>query len=261
MITLLGHALLLAWSPALRPAPPPPAHADISVSFSAHTAARRGLPAALLSELPEGRALEEYPALRGPVAEGFGRGSRKLGIPTANLPCSLFQSELAPLACGVYVGWAAVRGSRCKCVVNVGFSPTFTEQNKEKVVEAHLMASDGSPADIGADFYGEELSLLLLGYVRPERKFDGLPQLLETIRADIQTAARELDSAAYALLADAAWLRPPSGSAPEFRMLPLESGELRPGPAAARAGAAGAEPEGAPAGAPAPDGFEWGATY
>ena len=38
-----------------------------------------------------------FAALAGPVCAGYGRGSRKLGVPTANLPCSLFQSQLAEL--------------------------------------------------------------------------------------------------------------------------------------------------------------------
>ena len=44
--------------------------------------------------------LDGFPALCGPVATGFGRGSKKLGVPTANLPCSLFQEALADLSCG-----------------------------------------------------------------------------------------------------------------------------------------------------------------
>lgn len=129
-----------------------------------------------------------YPALRGPVSEGFGRGSRKLGIPTANLPCSLFQEQLAELPCGVYVGWAAVRGGVHKCVCNIGFSPTFAgAENPEKIVEAHIMES------FNADFYGEEMRLLLLGFIRDERKFSGIDELLATIKADIATATAELD--------------------------------------------------------------------
>ncbi len=174
-----------------------------------------------------------FAALAGPVCAGYGRGSRKLGVPTANLPCSLFQSQLAELRTGVYVGWAAARGGVHKCVVNVGYSPTFEgKENKEVVVEAHLMhtfsaegatgASDGAAdgaaegAAEGADaevddgfveFYGEELRLLLLGFVRPEKKFDSFDELLSTIRSDIATAAAELDTSPYAEIGDAAWLR------------------------------------------------------
>ena len=85
----------------------------------------------------------KFPALRGPVANGFGRGSKKLGIPTANLPCSLFQDALSELPCGVYVGWAAIRGSVHKAVCNIGFSPTFAgEENPEKIVEVLALERD-----------------------------------------------------------------------------------------------------------------------
>lgn len=49
--------------------------------------------------------------LRGPVVRGFGRGSKLLGIPTANL-CT---ESLGPVVahaciCGIYVAWASVGG-------------------------------------------------------------------------------------------------------------------------------------------------------
>ena len=95
--------------------------------------------------------LTSLAALRGPVASGFGRGSKKLGVPTANLPCSLYQEQLASLECGVYVGWAGLRGEVHKCVANVGFSPTFDDEaNREKIVEVrkrHMHAPSAPPTD------------------------------------------------------------------------------------------------------------------
>ena len=130
----------------------------------------------------------KLPLLCGPVANGFGRGSRKLGIPTANLPCSMFQQQLAEVPRGVYVGWAAVQGQAHKCVCNIGVSPTFVgQENPEKIVEAHLMS------EFSSDFYGERMALVLLGFVREERKFGGLDELLATIRSDIATAEAALD--------------------------------------------------------------------
>jgi riboflavin kinase len=181
----------------------------------------------------------QLPALCGPVSEGFGRGSRKLGIPTANLPCSLFQDQLGELPCGVYVGWAvtmhrgaqtsspasailllpplrlavcysvtqtahvsqAVRGAVHRCVCNVGFSPTFVDaESPEKIVEAHLMK------EFSSDFYGEPMRLLLLGFLREERKFSGVDELLATISSDIATAGEQLESSPLAELAEAPWL-------------------------------------------------------
>lgn len=43
--------------------------------------------------------------------------------------------------------------------------------------------------EFDADFYGEELKLLVLGFIRPEMTFSGLPDLVDRIRRDIGTAA------------------------------------------------------------------------
>ena len=74
--------------------------------------------------------------MRGEVSEGYGRGSKKLGVPTANLPSSLFSDRLQDVPTGVYLGWAALEetqpgSSPVKAVVNIGFSPTFEgKENK-----------------------------------------------------------------------------------------------------------------------------------
>ena len=90
---------------------------------------------------------------RGVVDQGYGRGGKKLGVPTANLPASLFQNALQDVRPGVYFGWAALEeeenlppppaaaanGNHPRvfpAVVNVGYSPTFEGQkNKEKIIE------------------------------------------------------------------------------------------------------------------------------
>ena len=167
--------------------------------------------------------------LRGPVATGYGRGGKKLGVPTANLPSSLFQSALENVDAGVYFGWAVIEGTEStvrntpiKAVVNVGYSPTFEgKENKEKIVEAHLITKNSpitvyeDPSDmdegeqntikssieeieIGEDFYGETMRLQLIGFLRPEQKFDSFPDLVAQIHRDIGHAAFALDSFPYA---------------------------------------------------------------
>jgi riboflavin kinase len=133
--------------------------------------------------------------MSGPVAKGFQRGSAKLGFPTANLPCSLFQDALADLDTGVYVGWAGLRGEVRKCVCNVGFSPSFVgNENPEKILEAYIIAG---LEEVPQSFYGEQLRVLLLGYIRPERRFDfsnGPGELIAAITDDVATAAAALDA-------------------------------------------------------------------
>eukprot|EP00614_Pseudopedinella_elastica_P008206 CAMPEP_0172585904 /NCGR_PEP_ID=MMETSP1068-20121228/5286_1 /TAXON_ID=35684 /ORGANISM="Pseudopedinella elastica, Strain CCMP716" /LENGTH=268 /DNA_ID=CAMNT_0013380529 /DNA_START=32 /DNA_END=838 /DNA_ORIENTATION=+ len=144
--------------------------------------------------------LDKVLRFRGPVASGFGRGSKKLGFPTANLPASLFGEALENVQTGVYVGYASVEppasdengapgpafGVCQRAVVNVGFSPTFEEQNPEKIIEAYLMV-DG-PGGFGRDFYGCTMRLVLGAFLRPEQKFDAFPLLVAQINQDVADA-------------------------------------------------------------------------
>ncbi len=50
-------------------------------------------------------------ALCGDVVSGYGRGSRELGIPTANLDPDALGSALDGVPPGVYCGWASIAGS------------------------------------------------------------------------------------------------------------------------------------------------------
>jgi riboflavin kinase len=168
--------------------------------------------------------------LRGPIATGYGRGGKKLGVPTANLPSSLFQSALESVDAGVYFGWAVIEGDDSKiknrpikAVVNVGYSPTFEgKENKEKIVEAHLITKaspmtkyegnshnnadeiDKSPeeVEINEDFYGETMRIQLIGFLRPEQKFDSFPDLIAQIHRDIGHAASALNSFPYVFSRD-----------------------------------------------------------
>ena len=66
------------------------------------------LPPLPLPQVPEGYAHPAAPIrLAGAVTHGFGRGSRQLGVPTANLPPEPLAAQLAGLADGVYFGCAA----------------------------------------------------------------------------------------------------------------------------------------------------------
>jgi len=68
--------------------------------------------------------------LVGKVAKGYGRGSKKLGVATANLP--YFDSELSKyeLERGVYFGWGKVQDEPelYAVVANIGKSPTFVDK-------------------------------------------------------------------------------------------------------------------------------------
>lgn len=57
-------------------------------------------------------------------------------------------------------------------------------------MEAHLL---DRTVNITADFYGSTLKLCLIGFMRPEKKFDSFPALIAQINADIQLG-RDLTS-------------------------------------------------------------------
>jgi hypothetical protein len=63
-----------------------------------------------LAQVPEGYAHPAAPLrLAGDVTDGFGRGSRQLGVPTANLPPGPLAEQLRGLPSGVYFGQAEPR--------------------------------------------------------------------------------------------------------------------------------------------------------
>ena len=55
-------------------------------------------------------ALSPPHRLVGKVVEGFKRGSKELGWPTANLDPRAFETRLDKETEGVYVGWAKISG-------------------------------------------------------------------------------------------------------------------------------------------------------
>ena len=108
------------------------------------------------------------------VVHGFKRGSKELGIPTANLSMEQLGAKGEALETGIYYGWTTLKGTRYETVVSVGWNPFY--KNEKKTVEAHLIYSLD-------DFYGETITVELLGYLRQEANFNGLGMYLLTLLA------------------------------------------------------------------------------
>ncbi|CAI8592184.1 unnamed protein product [Vicia faba] len=126
----------------------------------------------------------------GPVVKGFGRGSKLLGIPTANLSTKDYLDILSEHPAGVYFGWAGLPARGIfKMVMSIGWNPYFG--NKEKTIEPWLLH------EFTEDFYGEELRLVIVGYIRPERNFPSLESLIAKIHEDRIVAERALDLPMY----------------------------------------------------------------
>ncbi|KAJ8286341.1 hypothetical protein GJAV_G00037380 [Gymnothorax javanicus] len=124
---------------------------------------------------------------RGKVVRGFGRGSKELGIPTANFPDSVVEHLPTDISTGVYFGWASVGGGDVhKMVMSIGWNPFY--KNTKKSMEAHLIHR------FKEDFYGKILNVLIVGYIRPERSFSSVESLVAAIHCDTEEAKRRLDS-------------------------------------------------------------------
>ncbi|XP_059379911.1 riboflavin kinase-like [Carassius carassius] len=123
---------------------------------------------------------------RGQVVRGFGRGSKELGIPTANFPESVVDNLPADISTGIYYGWARVdNGDIHKMVMSIGWNPYY--KNTKKSMETHVIHK------FKEDFYGQTLSVAMVGYIRPERGFESLDELIAAIHSDIEEANMKLD--------------------------------------------------------------------
>lgn len=114
----------------------------------------------------------------GRVRRGDQRG-RLLGFPTANMR---LDGYIRP-ARGVYAVAVEVDGPggpvAAKGVANLGNRPTVG--GHEDRLETHLF-------DYAGDLYGRRLSVDLIAFIRPERKFDSLDALKAQIATDSLTA-------------------------------------------------------------------------
>ncbi|KAH7119774.1 hypothetical protein B0J11DRAFT_560337 [Dendryphion nanum] len=185
-----------------------------------------------------------YPLrIRGPVIKGFGRGSKELGIPTANIPLSgLSINGHSDLPSGIYFGYASLDHSTIPAtslplttssnhavsdleaasvppsrpltptsalaakqhkvyptVLSIGYNPYY--KNTHRSIEIHILHT------FATDFYGATLSLIILGYIRPEYDYVSREALVEDIREDIRVAERSLGREGYRSYEGDEWLR------------------------------------------------------
>ena len=120
---------------------------------------------------------------RGEVVKGDQRG-RLLGFPTANVEVP---NRTCLPADGVYAGWyERPDGTSHPCAINLGRRPTFYEHADSSLLEAHLLDFEG-------DLYGEAAKIRFTGFLRSERKFDGIDALVAQLNADVEHAKGLLD--------------------------------------------------------------------
>lgn len=127
--------------------------------------------------------------IEGKVVNGVKRGSKLLGIPTANIEMNEINTKLITNHInGVYFGTITFKSNlknnsqidkkkTYKGVLSIGYNPFFN--NKVKTIEVFLIDYQGE------DFYEDQVSLLIDGYSRSEENFANLSELVTTITYDI----------------------------------------------------------------------------
>ncbi|KAG8423739.1 riboflavin kinase [Metarhizium acridum] len=143
-----------------------------------------------------------YPyRMEGKVISGFGRGSKELGIPTANLPVdSALTPWISSTPSGVYFGYASLNlpaahpqkpasspeasFSVYPMVMSIGYNPFY--KNTVRSAEVHVLH------EFSADFYDAHMRLLILGFIREERDYKSLEALIEDISFDCEVAKSSL---------------------------------------------------------------------
>lgn len=117
-------------------------------------------------------------AIEGVVQGGDKRG-RELGYPTANIVLGDYQRPRY----GIYAVRVTLRdGSEHPGVANLGVRPTFDPPTE--LLETHLL-------DFQGDLYGQKIEVALHAFIREEKKFESLDDLVAEMRAD-EAQARHL---------------------------------------------------------------------
>ena len=117
-------------------------------------------------------------AIEGEVVHGRHMG-HKIGFPTANLKgIPNFLPKDGVYACAVKLGNRFFRAG-----MNLGKRPTFRDDDHHRQAEVHLLGFHGK-------LYGKKMTVHLLKYLRPERKFRSGAALASQIRKDLAQVER-----------------------------------------------------------------------
>jgi riboflavin kinase / FMN adenylyltransferase len=125
--------------------------------------------------------LGHYYTLTGTVVRGLQNG-RKLGFPTANIQVN-DDYKLIP-GTGIYAVVVHCRGQVFKGMLSIGYNPTF--EGKSQTIEVNIL-------DFNGDIYGDTITLEFIAYMRHEKKFASLEDLIAALKNDEWTARRMLE--------------------------------------------------------------------
>jgi riboflavin kinase/FMN adenylyltransferase len=138
----------------------------------------------LLDEGDVGKAAEilgAYYSFTGEVVMGDRRGNT-IGFPTANIKVA-DEHKLIPKN-GVYLVQVTIGGINYFGMMNIGNRPTVSESS-EIFIEVNIF-------DFKADIYGRKIKVSLIKYIRDERKFASLDELVVQLNSDKQECQKLL---------------------------------------------------------------------
>ena len=70
-------------------------------------------------------------------------------------------------------------------VMSIGYNPFY--KNTVRSAEVHVLH------EFGQDFYGSDMAISILGYIRPELDYVSLEALVKDIKTDIDVARESLE--------------------------------------------------------------------
>ncbi|MBF0532993.1 MAG: bifunctional riboflavin kinase/FAD synthetase [Candidatus Omnitrophica bacterium] len=117
-------------------------------------------------------------AVTGRVRPGDRRGA-SLGFPTANMD----PRDVVLPPNGVYCVHAGVKGKKYPAIANVGIRPTIRRTAPAINIETYIL-------NFHQPLYGQTLQVEFLHYLRPEKKFASLADLVSQMRLDEEAARR-----------------------------------------------------------------------
>lgn len=125
-------------------------------------------------------------SLVGQVEDGDKRG-RTIGFPTANL--SVWKHKILPPA-GVYATFAYVANEKFSSVTNIGYRPTFVENQAKPQVESYIHNFD-------RNIYDFAVKLFFISKIRDEKRFESIAALIQQIQQDVTRSEEILTHAEF----------------------------------------------------------------
>ena len=112
--------------------------------------------------------------LTGTVLHGRSFG-RTIDMPTANIVPG---EDVSNLSFGVYYSKITVDGETYRSITNLGRRPTVNDGN--------FVNAESFLYDFSGDLYGRDITVTLLEFRRPERKFDSFDGLSAAMHEDLE---------------------------------------------------------------------------